>query len=531
MALRNGYTHPYNLALSGVDYYHNLLDIPRENAPYTQNCYYRDGIVQRQGMTKLTTYEEIATSKAITGLHRFYYGTNSKQLMASAGTVVKYYNIAAGIWSNVWTGLSDGAQVTYATWGPKDAVYLSNGNNQPVKWNGTTLTTLSVFPSNVRQFLPLLDRLLWIDSTDPSFIRYTQPYDDTVVEAAQNALKVPGPGRIEGMAYYGLKTDTGFATRAIMAKANSLWLLTANDLTPASIDARLDIISDVIGCVAWRTIQYTPIGVIFLGSDRQVYLISNEGQVIPIGHNIKSNRTEVTGIEGIQAASLDKPFAVYHDGFYKLFIPGASTSYNTVQFWLDVERFHQHPRTGISGPWYGPMLGQSISHAVVQNGPGDDGSLIGGEALSTNGGYVYTLNNSNADSGTAITMIYQTNYDDHRRKEYFKTIRQVDAEFQSIDGTLSVNFYDTPGLFSTGQQVSLVSSSVYWDDYYWDEFYWSGANEHIRYQFIPDERIIVRNLSIKLEFSSIAERFKLYSLSAEGQLRSRLAYVGANARE
>src|SRR3990167_4831152 len=110
MALRNGFTHSYTLAKSGVDFWHALKDVPKENSPHTKNCYYRDGIIQRLGMSKLTS-NQLAASKAITALHRFYYGTNSKQLIAAAGTVVKVYNTGTSDWDNIQTGLTDGAQV------------------------------------------------------------------------------------------------------------------------------------------------------------------------------------------------------------------------------------------------------------------------------------------------------------------------------------------------------------------------------------------------------------------------------------
>jgi len=528
MALRNGFTHPYTLAKSGVDFWHAIKEIPKENSPFMKNCYYRDGIIQRLGMSKLSS-SYVEFNKAVTALHRFYYGVNSKQLLVAAGSVIARYN--GGVWTDVITGLTDSAPVTFQTWGPKDAVYIANGTNQPRKWDGTTETILAAFPSNVRQFLPLLDRMLWIDSSDPSSIRYTAAYDDTVVESAQNALKVPGPGRIEGMSYHGLKTDTGFATRCVIAKSDSLWLLTANDLTPASLDARLDVISPMIGCIAWRTMQFTPIGTIFLGSDKQVYLATGEGVIIAIGSNIFSNRPEVNGIEDMSSSNGTLPWAIFHDGFYKLFIPSSSGSYNSISFWLDVTRFHQHPRSGLYGPWYGPMTGQSLSHGIVQNGSGDDGALIVGEGNMANSSYVYQANSGNSDDGLAIPMIYQTNYDDADRKDVFKTYHQFDTEFTSVDGTLTASFYDTPGVFSTGSVASLITTAVYWDEQYWDDFYWSGAGEPMRHQFIPDEKIIARNLSISLSYSSSADQFKLYSLSSNGQVRSNLPYVGSTARE
>lgn len=528
MALRNGFTRPYSLAKSGVDFWHDIKEIPKENSPYMKNCYYRDGIVQRLGTIKLlSSYVEF--NKTVTALHRFYYGVNSKQLLVAAGNVIARYD--GGVWTDIITGLTDSAPVTFQTWGPKDAVYIANGTNQSRKWDGTTETILSAFPSNVRQFLPLLDRMLWIDSTDPSSIKYTESYSDTVVEAVQNSLKVPGPGRIEGLAYHGLKTDTGFATRCVIAKADSLWLMTANDLTPATFDARLDIISPIIGCVAYNTIQFTPIGTIFLGSDKQVYLATAEGTLVPIGSNIFSNRTEVNGLEDMSTSGGSLPFAVYHDGFYKLYIPAAGGTYNSVGFWLDVTRFHQHPRTGKYGPWFGPMTGNSFSCGIVQNGSGDDGAMIVGEGNLGNSAYVYQTNTGNADVGLSINMIYQTYYDDAGKKDYYKTYNQFDAEFTSVDGTLTTNFYDSPGVFSDGSTTTLVTSAVYWDEQYWDDFYWSGAGEPARHQFIPNDKIIARNLSISMSFSSTSEQFKIYSLNASGQIRSNHPYVGSIARE
>src|SRR3990172_302465 len=529
MSLRNGYQHPYQLSRGGVDLYHDLLTIPPYRSPQTKNCFFRDGMVSRLGMSKLTS-TEVLTANPVSTLHRFYYGTTSKQLLVASGTTVKAYDDVSA-WTNVATGLTDDAQVTMHTWAPKDAAYIANGNEAPFKWNGSTKTNLTAFPTTTKQFIAILDRLAWIDNTNPSFIQYTTAFDDTVVEAAQNALKVPGPGVIHGLAYHGLITDVGFATKFIVAQGSSVWLLTANALTPASIDARLDIISENIGCEAWRTIQSTPIGTIFLGTDRQVYLITYDMRLWQIGSLIRSNRNELKGIEQIPSGQMDKPFAAYHDGFYKLFFPAQNGTYNTLQYWLDTTRFFQDKDTGRWGPWYGPMMGQSIAHAVVQNGPGDNGNMMAGQGNASTGSYVYRLDNTNADDGTAIQYIYQTNYDAHRRPQYNKTIVSVDIEYGAVDGTLNVGFYDSTGSQSTGETLSLESESVYWDELYWDDFYWSQAGEPTRQEIVPEEKIIVRYLSVVFDFSSTAERFELYSLMANGQIKSARPFVGSVARE
>jgi len=87
----------------------------------------------------------------------------------------------------------------------------------------------------------------------------------------------------------------------------------------------------------------------------------------------------------------------------------------------------------------------------------------------------------------------------------------------SVDGTLNITFFDTPGLTDTGQQVTLSSSAIYWDEMYWDEFYWAGAGEPVRQTVVPTEKIIARYLSVVFSYSSATEQFKLYSVAAEGQ--------------
>ena len=528
MSLRNGYEYPYQLATGGLDLYHDLTSIAPYRSPKTKNCFYRDGVISRLGMSRLTS-TEVLSGKAITSLHRFYYGASSKQLLAASGTTVKKYD-GVSAWDNVATGLTDGAQVTMYTWGPKDAVYVANGNQTTFKWDGTTKTNLGAFPSSTKQFIAILDRLVWIDATNPSFIQYTTAFDDTVVEAAQNALKVPGPGIIHGLAYHGLITDVGFAYKTIVAKGSSVWLLTANDLTPASIDARLDIISENIGCEAWRTIQSTPIGTIFLGTDRQVYLITYDMRTVLIGSLIRSNRVNEKGIEQIPSGQMDKPFAVYHDGFYKLYIPAQNGTYNTLQYWLDITRFAQ-AEDGFWGPWYGPMQGQAIAHAITQNGPGDNGNLMGGEANATTGSYVYQLDNTNADVSTAINYLYQTNFDSHKRPQYNKTVHSVDIELAAVDGTLNVSFYDTTGAQSSGDSISLTSAAVYWGDQDWNDFFWTAGGIPSRQEIVPDEKLIVRYLSMVFDFTSTSEQFELYSIMARGQIRSAIPFVGATSRE
>jgi len=528
MGTRNGYEHEYHLAEDGVDLHHDLINLSSLRSPKMNNCYFRDGIISRLGMTKLSA-TEVDAGKSVSALHRFYFSESSKQLLVASGTTLKKYDDISA-YDDVATGLTDGAELTMHTWGPKDAVYVSNGNETPFKWDGATKTNLSIFPSTTKQFIAILDRLAWIDGTNPTFIQVSKAFDDTAVESVQNAMKVPGPSIIYGLAYHGLITDVGFAYKILIAKGTSIWMLTANDLTPASLDVRLDIVSENIGCEAWQTMKSTPVGTFFLGTDKQVYLITMSMQIVIVGSLIRSNRVDLEGIEQIPTGQMGKPFAVYHDGFYKLFFPATGGTHNSLQYWLDISRF-KIGRDGFWGPWYGPMKGQSIAHAIVQNGPGDNGKLFGGEGNAVTGSLIYQLDSGNSDNGNAIDYLYQTNFSAHQRKKHTKIVNTIDIEMASVDGTLNVSFFDTTGTQSSGEQIALISDSVFWGEKTWDDFFWTAAGVPVRQEIVPGNKLIIRYLSIVFQFSSTTEQFKLYRVMCKGQIRSIKPFVGSIARE
>jgi len=128
--------HSYKMAKDGVNLHIEKSDITEKEAVKTTNMFWRDGMQKRKGYAKFET-DQIESSKKVTCIHRFYYGASSKQLLASAGTSIKYHDGAT--WQNVYTSLTDGAQVLMETWGANDKVYLANSNEAPKSWDGSSL--------------------------------------------------------------------------------------------------------------------------------------------------------------------------------------------------------------------------------------------------------------------------------------------------------------------------------------------------------------------------------------------------------
>ena len=528
MPLRNGYIYTYPLPAAGLNISKDLLSLHADESPWMKNCYYREGIQMRKG-SRSHTVNPLSTSDPgntfTSSLHRYYYDTASRWLFAAEGNSVTKsggiykFDEAARTWLLTMSGRNT-ENVNFVDWAPVNSVYISDGVNRTIKFSGiNNWTTLSGSQANlgIRQIIPILDRLVCIDTVNPSFIKWCEPYNDALWTSGHDLAKVGGPGIIEGMAQYGLLTFEGYQDKLLFMKSSSIWLFTAKDLTLATFDARLDMVTNGIGCVAWKTAKSTPIGTIFLGTDRQVYLLDLDLGLKTIGTKIRSNREDVQGIEAIPQGSMARSHAVYHDGFYKLFVPGPGANGPNTQYWLDVDNF-QKDYAGLYGPWYGPMTGQNIFTTAIQNGPSDGGELIGGEGLPTVGSYVYQLDAGGTDavgtSGADINMQYHSQHNDHNRAEMYKSIKQVDIQENRPGGTINLVLADIDNVAVSGLSMAPTS----------------GIQSE-RSQIIPGERFISRNISVQFDYTSGGDLLSIYKFSVEGQLKSRKSFTGTRSRE
>ena len=492
---------------SGVNLYSSIVDLTPEECITAQNCIWRNGVVKRGGSTLFET-DEVSTGKKITGLHRFYYGAGLKQLLVSSGTVVKYHDGAT--WQNVKTGLSDGQPTYFSTW--INNAYIANGTDAPHKWTGSVSSTLSAAPANTTMFLPYQDRLLSITGGD---LTWSGAFDDTTWGSVAN-IGVRPDTKLYGMIIHSAtNVDAVYESKVLLAGANGMYVFTATDMRwPATTgDYTIFTLAGSVGCNAPRTMCWTPKGTIYLGIDRQVYLIPFDSLTpVPIGRKIRSSRTGVEGIEKITGNMLENACAVYHEGFYKLFFAQSGQTSNKVQFWLDVTRLHETSE-GLVGPWYGPMLGQSNSCVMVQNGSGDESECLAGEDDATVGSYVYQIgrNDIYADNGTAIQIYYQTFYNPLSEAYLRKDIHEAEFEILDVLGTVNVDFLDITGLVKSGDLVNLSGNAEYWDDNYWGEEYWSSS--------LPTRVVLpitpamqVRRLSFLIKHNTGNDKFELYAV-------------------
>jgi hypothetical protein len=514
----------FPLPRRGVNLYINPVELHPEEAVKTQNCYYRNGLVKKPGSTQFET-DEVQADKKISGLHRFYYSTSNKQLLASSGTAVVYHDGAT--WQDVQTGLADGNQVHFATWGALQKAYFGNGADELYSWDGSSAATLSGgnIPSSIIQVLPYQDRLLAIDATNPGTLSWSDAFSTTAGDwVAASDTGVKPDSNLFGMVNHSINnSDSGYESAVLLGGSNGMYLFSGTDLrTPATTgNYTIYPLATNIGCNAPRTMVWTPKGTMYLGIDKQVYLLPFKTSTpIPVGQKITSliYLAGVDGIEDTPSGQIATACAVYHGGFYKLSITPEGGSTNTRQWWADIDR-SSIDENGLAGPWYGPMEGETISCFATQTGNGDSGQLMAGDGSGATGkSLVYQVGQRGVTStdGTAIEVVYRTPFNQIGNSGYRKSIHNIELEWKEVVGTISIGFTDIDGSLGSGETFGSITSLLVWNS----SFNWDGSETWqsslpIRSQVNVSPAVLPRRLSITLTHSTADDTFELYGMRAE----------------
>ena len=513
--------HNYGVPRRGINLYGNIMTMSSEEALQTQNCFVRAGLKGRMGQTKFET-DEVVADKKIIGLHRFYYGADNKQLIVVSDSKIRYHN--GSTWADIDTGQTAGKNSLITTWGALDKVFICNGTDPGVTWTGSSAADMSGTnaPAKPIQVLPYRDRLLAIDATKHGDVQWSASFSDTGTWETISACGVRPDSKLYGMI---LHTDNnsnqGIEAKVLLAGANGMHLFSGKDLrTPSTTgDYRIESLATSVGCNAPWTMCWTPAGSMYLGRDKQVYLVPFKTNTpIPVGHKITSRHPFYTGIEKIPVNQIENACAIYHDGFYKLSFAGPGQTINNTQYWLDINHIKQD-ENGLYGPWYGPMLGQNISVFATQNGPGDLGELMAGESDLTIGSFVYQLSKDGilSDNGTSIPIYWQSFYHPLGDPNLKDAIHMLELELLDTSGTLEIEFHDIDGAVNTGNTVDLGGGGLFYGDTYWGEAFWGISNAISRKKLNIGKggggTSLLRRCSLKISYGSATETMEIYNIS------------------
>lgn len=178
-----------------------------------------------------------------------------------------------------------------------------------------------------------------------------------------------GDGFADGITALGLysfnSATDGPNAYAVCAKKSSIWLLSNIPDATSGVPASANAISNRTGCVAPQTMIPTNIGLMFLGNDGDVYLISGGGgEPRRIGNRIRPLLEHLAENETL----MKRATACFHKGFYKLSYPSSvDSTVNDAELWADLRVEQQSPIT-----WCGPHIGLSVGPQIVFLGEGDE---------------------------------------------------------------------------------------------------------------------------------------------------------------
>lgn len=515
--------YSYELGNLGINLHDPTSKIKTGECLLSQNLVWRNGMIKRPGGAVFEADEVVADNR-IVGLHRFYRSGAAALLIVASETKVKYHNGTtwAAIDATVGQSQTSNKQTHFATWGAVDKVFGANGTDTPFSWDGTTAATLTGTnaPSKAIQFLPYQDRLLAIDANNEGDLNWSKSYDETDWESIANCGVRPDT-RLFGMLIHSLtNSSAGFQSKVLLAGASGMYLFGGTDLLVPFATGNYSIfpLSTNVGCNAPRTMSWTPAGSMWLGIDRQVYLLPfNSSVPIPVGDKIRSNG-DTEGIESIPIAQIENACAVYHNGYYKLSITRSGQTTNDRQWWLDVRRLGQD-ENGLWGPWYGPMIGENINCFAIQGGNADGGELMAGDSRSSTGTslvYQVSQNGVYGDAGSAIQTEFKTYFHMLGNPLVKKEVHRTELELLDINGTVNVDFHDISGSISTTKSLSLTGGALLWNGAInWDgDSNWS-AEKPIYKVVEVSPAITPRKLSTIVKNNSSDTNFELYGINIE----------------
>ncbi len=442
----------YKMPIGGVNMSVGRLGIQEEQALEMKNLFARGGIKKRDGFDKRVSTAVQAGSNKITMLHRFYRQDGTSQLLAGGGTV--YARQTTTTWTDIATGKSDDVPVKTETWGALDKVYFADRVLAGATWDGSSFVASITGLSGIvpTQFLAYQDRLLMISITEPGALRWSDSFDDTNwVSAAATGVRPDSilHGMIVHSSSFG--QEQGQNAQVLLAGSHGMYLFSGTNLSLTFSNYTIQSLATRVGCNSPKTMAWTPMGTVYLGTDLQVYLLPFDSIVpIPIGDNIRSHIKGFAGLESIGAGDIDLARAVYQDGFYKLSITLAPSTFNNRQWWLDIsESFRRTVSTSVANRalsvgWFGPMIGMNFSEMISMPGAGDKGEFIAGEGDVTVGAFVYDSSSSkDNDDGTSIAYRWRSFFNPLSNPYLNSNCHHMEIEFLNTNQSISFTFQDS----------------------------------------------------------------------------------------
>jgi len=474
----------------------------------TRNVYWEDGkLKKRAGTTNLNKSEISGADEIVNGLrvYRESAPTKTTIVAANVGTdaVRVYYLDGSNIFQEItngtgWGGFTVNSDVYFAVW--KGNVYLTNGDTviQKITYSGGwDMNDISGNTNHPQYIVQHKDRL-WVaggnmneGQVECSAYEYDNSWSGADGEIFNFGYKDGDP--ITGLVSY--------FDNLIVFKHNSIWFLSGDNAQNWFEKKN----QKSVGCVAPKSIVSTPYGILFYGSDNQIYLFNMES-LIPVSYNIQPV------LDLVPTSMRDKAAGIYYDHYYRLATAKSGSGYNDIELLLDTYQLSQQKTTW----WFND--GRNINAYIKYDGQGDNNTLY---YCDSNAGYMRAIDSGITDYSNSITMEYQTKYFNfgsvHLQKSYDRFLVNVTegvgdyniSFIKNVDDEYIKEYTISSG---SGSGVYADTGGALWDDAVWQgesitRYTWPDKS-----WLVPDE-LDGNSLSIKIKHDTDSEDVAINSMT------------------
>lgn len=378
----------------------------------------------------------ISEPGAVKGQHRFVSKTGIKQTLFAHGTsIYQVTNESTGTIAAIKTGLSSSAtRVRFRT--VYDKVFIVNGIDPMMKWDGTTMTTsthTTVFP--VPDNLVIYhDRAWYYSKSDPTRIYFSNIYPDLETIDSVNFQYVPdtsSPDPITGL--------VPFQNQLVIFTRDSKYLLLGDDVSTLGLSQSP---GGTKGAVSQESIAMGEKVVYFISIDGGAYYYDG-AQDIGLSDNVQP---EMSNLLGADPDSID---SVVTDKEWRIYYKRLGDTQHTRMLLLDL-RFNE---------W---LLDTDTNTRLGDAWVLEDNTLV--EASSAIGA-LYFAEAQESHLGAPIQFKYWTNYKKYTSGIAKDRVRTFRAIFASPDKTIDVLVgkdadFDNDARYKT---VLLTSSGIVYD--------------------------------------------------------------------
>lgn len=366
--------------------------IPNYSATNIENWLIRNSgeLEMRDGITARGTSPS-ATNLGCAVLYRANGVKKIVRVINGAADASKFQASDDGV---TWTDISGGTgRKTNTIWSLVQAnnnLYGVNGVDTPIKYDGTSITTVAAIPNGVA--LEWWKNFLWVIGVAATPDRaYFSTVNDPETYGGSDFININLGDNSRGL---GLRGTPGSTGRLYIGKQKSWWFITGS----SSATFALNPLTYEFGCASQESIIQVKNDVWAVDLDGNIRRLYRTSFDTPFA-SLASRDVQAT-VSGLNRVAIfnGRPSAVYYNNYALFFIPNGVDDYNSLVLCWDTLANNNR------GGWI-KFTGWNIARAVVFQESATPKLFLFDSRTANGRAYEWT---GTADNGIAITAKYET---------------------------------------------------------------------------------------------------------------------------